>query len=313
MLFVPTLKILAEWFRIHEFAFMTGILMAMGGVGALTAATPLVWLSNWIGWRNSFLMVGAFTLILAAAVWIIVRNRPADMGWLVPGESVKVSPQPDIGLLQSVKQVLACRDFWPLAAWFFFNFGLFFSFGGLWGGPYLMHVYGMSKAESGRILSMLAVGLVVGGPFLSWLSDRAFKRRKPVLVLSATCVAALSGLLAFSTANIPVWGLYTLFFLLAMFGNGIVAVTFTMNKELFPVRIAGTATGLVNLFCFAGGAAFQPILGYILEQYEKNGNVFSVAAYQAALLVLFACSLIALGSAVMARETLHKKEATVVS
>ena len=31
MLFVPTLKILAEWFKPTEFAVMTGILLAMGG------------------------------------------------------------------------------------------------------------------------------------------------------------------------------------------------------------------------------------------------------------------------------------------
>lgn len=40
-LFVCTLKILAEWFSIREFVTMTGILMAMGGVGSLSAATPL--------------------------------------------------------------------------------------------------------------------------------------------------------------------------------------------------------------------------------------------------------------------------------
>ncbi len=37
MLFVPTMKILAEWFRVKEFAFMTGILMAMGGISDRSA------------------------------------------------------------------------------------------------------------------------------------------------------------------------------------------------------------------------------------------------------------------------------------
>ena len=46
MLFVPTMKILSEWFTPVEFAPMTGILMAMGGVGSLSAATPLVLLFN---------------------------------------------------------------------------------------------------------------------------------------------------------------------------------------------------------------------------------------------------------------------------
>ena len=40
MLFVPTMKVLAEWFEAREFAFMTGILMAMGGVGTFASTKP---------------------------------------------------------------------------------------------------------------------------------------------------------------------------------------------------------------------------------------------------------------------------------
>ena len=58
MLFVPTMKVLAEWFRVQEFAMMTGILMAVGGIGSLIAATPLALLSSAIGWRWSFIAVG---------------------------------------------------------------------------------------------------------------------------------------------------------------------------------------------------------------------------------------------------------------
>jgi len=38
MLFVPSLNVPAEWFRVKEFAMMTGILMAMGGIGSYSAA-----------------------------------------------------------------------------------------------------------------------------------------------------------------------------------------------------------------------------------------------------------------------------------
>ena len=49
MLFVPTMKVLTHWFKISEFAMMTGVLMAVGGLGALSAASPLAWLSGEIG------------------------------------------------------------------------------------------------------------------------------------------------------------------------------------------------------------------------------------------------------------------------
>lgn len=302
MLFVPTMKTLAEWFHAREFAYMTGILMAMGGVGTLTAATPLVWLSAAIGWRNSFVAVGGFTLLLAALVWIFVRNRPADFGWPSPF-SVETEAPPAIGLAEGVRQVLTRRHFWPLTVWFFFNCGVFFSFGGLWGGPYLMHVYGLTKAESGRILSMIAVGMIVGSPLLSWLSDKVFKGRKPMLAVAAAAMVLITGLLAFYTDGMSRPGLYGLVFSMSVCSSAIVVIGFTMNKELFPVRIAGTATGLINLFPFAGGAVFQPFLGYILEQYPKTGVAFTLPGYKAAFLALFVSALIAFGAALLTKET----------
>ena len=254
---------------------MTGLLLATGGVGTLAATTPLVWLSSRVGWRNSFLLVGGLTLVMAILVGIFVRNRPADLGWPSPLEPAPSGASSGIGLAAGVKKVLACGAFWPLAAWFFFDFGIFFSFAGLWGGPYLVHVYGMSRAETGRILTMLAVGLVVGAPAVSWLSDRVFRRRKPVLVICAAGVIAVTGLLAFQTDGIPRWGLYGVYFLMTFFGNAAGVIAFTMNKELFPIGIAGTATGLVNLFPFFGGAVYQPVLGYVLERWGSAGEGFS--------------------------------------
>ena len=80
MLFVSTMKVLAEWFERRHFALMTGILMAMGGVGLLVAAAPLAFLSSLIGWKGSFVVVGAFTAVMAGLVWAVVRDRPSEGG-----------------------------------------------------------------------------------------------------------------------------------------------------------------------------------------------------------------------------------------
>ncbi len=306
MLFVPTMKIVAEWFHKREFARMTGLLLGAGGLGSLTAATPLVWLSTAFGWRNSFILVGGFTLLLAILVRLFVYDRPSDRGWPAPDNPPE--PTAEAGdLLQGIRTVLTCRHFWPLAIWFFFDFAVFFSFGGLWGGPFLMHVYGMSKAETGRVLTMLAVGLVAGAPLLSWLSDNIFGRRKPVVQLCGIVMLGITALLVVFTDRIPLWGLYSLFFLFTVCGNAVGAVVFTMNKELFPVRIAGTATGLVNLFPFAGAAISQPLIGFILESFGKAGESFSLAGYKAAFATFFFSMLIAFGALLFARETLGSR------
>jgi sugar phosphate permease len=307
MLFVPTMKILAEWFRVREFAFMTGILMAMGGIGSLSAASPLALLSSRIGWRMSFVVVGGFTLILGALVWIFVRDRPQDKGWPSSRGEQETGAPPSIGLGKGVRMVLSTPAFWPVAIWFFFDCAVFFSFGGLWGGPYLMQVYGLSKANAGQILSMLAIGMIVGSPFLSFLSNNIFRARKPVVILSSAILLFLTAALAFYTKNIPIAGLYLLCFGLGVFSSAVVVIGFTTTKELFPVQMAGTATGLVNLFPFAGGAVFQPVLGHVLETHGRVAGAFTLGGYKQAFLILFLCGIITLAASMCLRETMEKE------
>ncbi|MBF0572706.1 MAG: MFS transporter [Desulfamplus sp.] len=310
MLFVPTLKILSQWFTVREYAYMTGILLSIGGLGSLIAATPLVWLSNFIGWRNSFIAVGMVTLSLAILVWLFVRNRPEDKGWIFDRENIKennkTNDSNDLSLIVAVRTVLKSIDFWYLALWFFFSFSIAFSFGGLWGGPYLIHAYGMSRSEAGHILSMMALGLVFGAPFLTWLSDRVFRQRKPVLIITSIGMIFCTALLAFSD-NIPVWGLYVLYFMITICANGVGAVAFTMCKELFPIGIAGTVTGLANLFPFVGAGIFQPFVGYLLERHDKVGEALDISSYQSAFFPFFICALIALIAALCSKETMERR------
>ncbi len=303
MLFVPTMKILAEWFRKSEFAMMTGILMAMGGIGSLTAATPLALLSNKIGWRYSFVLVGVFTLILAVLVRIFVRNRPADMGWPSPSEPVQSDTQ-SIGLMEGLRKVFTCLWFWPIAIWFFFECAIFFAFAGLWAGPFLAQVYSLSKAQASQILSMFAIGMIAGSPLQSFLSGNVFRARKPVLVLSSIVTLFITAVLAFYTDKIPLASLYLLCLGMGIATSGIAVIGFTATKELFPVQIAGTATGLVNLFPFAGGAIFQHFLGFLLERQGCTEGVFSIAGYKDAFFALFLCGIAAFVSSLFIKETM---------
>ncbi len=306
MLFVPTMKVITNWFPAAVFARMTGILMAVGGLGAYTASRPLAWLSDLIGWRGSFVAIGAVTIVAALAIGFMVRNTPEEMGLPAVNPEAAGNPgkAPTIGLMRGMRMVLATGAFWVLAIWFFCTCSIFFSFGGLWGGPYLMQVYGLSKAEAGNVLSMLALAMIVGSPILSWTSDAVWHSRKKVIVLSAVMTLVLSLPLAFFTAGMSRPLLYLLCFLLGLFTSAVVVVAFASAKELFPIEIAGTSVGLVNLFPFLGGAVAPPILGAILEYQTKVHAGYSAAAYSRAFMLYVFLAVIALVAALFVRETL---------
>jgi sugar phosphate permease len=310
MLFVPTIKVLTRWFRLREFSFMMGLLMAVGGLGVLGAASPLAYLSAALGWRGSFLAIGGITLALALAIWFLVRNSPEEMG-LPPAEAplAGAAAASSIGLMQGIGMVVKEPRFWPVAVWFFCTSGMFFSFVGLWGGPFLQDVHGLSKTQAGGVLSMAAVGMILGSPALSWASDRLLYSRKKVLVGSAAMVMLLVLPLVFWPTAFNLAGLYIWCLLFSVFTSSVVVIGFTTTKELFPVSIAGTATGLVNLFPFLGGAVLQPVLGLILEGQEKVGGIHTPAGYGRAFMVFLLAAALACLASVLLKETLAPRRA----
>jgi len=314
MVFIPTMKVLSQWFRAREFAHMGGLFQAAGGVGVLAGTWLLGLMATRWGWRVSFQIITVCTLGIAVAAWLIVRNRPADRGWPSIAEiehqqsnTNAAQPADHIGLWQGMRMVLAEKHFWLVGIWFFLDCGIFFGFGSLWSGPYLMHSYNMDKAQASALLSAIAWGMVIGGPALGVLSQRILKSRKKTLILCMSILVALLLLTSFLPAGLPRAALIGWFFLFSVCSSAIVVMGFTITKELFPVQIAGTAIGTVNFFPFFGGAVFQPVLGGILDAYGRNpAGQYPIAAYRALMLVLLVTALAALACSILMKETYRK-------
>lgn len=309
MVFIPTMKILSQWYYPHEFASMAGILNAVGGAGVMAATWLLAMMTEAFGWRISFELIGGCTFVIVVLGWIIIRDRPQDKGWpaiadLAPKSGSPPAPTQSIPLLTGMRQVAGNPHFWPLALWFFFDCGIFFGFGGLWGGPFLMHVYGLSREAAGAVLSMIAWGMIIGSPLLGLVSDRLLKSRKKPFVGCTAILVVEMGVLYFFPTSLSLPMLYVAFFVFAVCASSIVVIGFTATKELFPVEIAGTSVGFVNLFPFLGGAVYMPMLGKVLDACPRGpSGSYALEGYTTMLLVLLISSVIALACALMMKET----------
>jgi sugar phosphate permease len=312
MVFIPTLKVVSQWYRAREFAFMSGVLQAAGGLGILGATWVLGLLATRFGWRAPFHFIAVCTALTVVGVWLLVRDKPTDMGWpsiaQIEGRTEAASPgQAKIALWQGVRRVVSEGAFWPVAVWFFFDCGIFFGFGGLWAGPYLMHTYGLNKGQTGAILSMTAWAMILGSPLLGLLSQRVLKSRKKTFILCTSSLVVLLLFLNIFPAGLPRTILYLWFFLFSVSASAIVIMAFTMTKELFPVEMAGTSVGTVNFFPFFGGAVFMPLLGRVLDAYPKNAaGAYPVAGYHMVLALLLLASLISLACTFVMKETFRQ-------
>jgi sugar phosphate permease len=304
--FVCNFKLLSEWFTVRQFIIMGAAFMAMGGIGALSSSTPLAWASNAIGWRMTLIGVGIITLAMAALVYGFVRNRPADMG-LAPFkgvEEVNASTEQAISLVDGLKMVVFSSRFWPVAVWAFCVIGISFAIGGLWGGPYLMHVYGLSKTAAGGVLSTFALALIFGSPLFGWLGNRI--GRKPVLIGCSVLLMIVCVLMSWLVDSLSMTALYVLFFCFFATGGAIGPVLAAMSKELFPIAISGTSVGMVNLFPFVGATFFQIAIGSILSIQSDGQNHYATIGYQHMFLVCLAGATVSLAAAMFMKETLAR-------
>ena len=302
--FVCNFKLLSEWFNTRQFVIMGGAFMAMGGVGALISSAPLAWVSNVLGWRMTLIAVGIVSLLMAALVYVFVRNRPSEMGLPPIGADHNQSSTVEkIGLLQGMKMVVISGRFWPVAIWSFCAIGLSFAFGGLWGGPYLMQVYGLSKAAAGGVLSTFALALILGSPTLSWLANRF--GRKSVLMGCSLALTVVCGLMSWFVSSMSLPVLYIIFFCLFFTGGSAGPVFAAVSKELFPISISGTSVGTVNLFPFLGAAFFQVIIGAVVTAGSQAQAEYAVVSFRYMFLICLAGALLSLVASFFMKETLR--------
>lgn len=304
--FVCNFKILSEWFTVRQFMIMGAAFMVMGGVGALSSSAPLAWASDTIGWRMTLTGVGMATLLMAGLVYGFVRDRPADRG-LAPITPIEAAngPAPEkISLVNGLRMVIFSFRFWPVAVWAFCVIGISFAVGGLWGGPYLMQVYGLSKTAAGGVLSTFALALIFGSPVIGWLGNRF--GRKPVLVGCSMLLIVTCSLMSWLVDALSLTALYVLFFCFFITGGAIGPVLAAISKESFPLSISGTSVGMVNLFPFVGATFFQIVIGSVLSAQSFGQKHFTTPGYRYMFLICLAGAVFSLMATAFMTETLER-------
>ena len=305
MVYIPTMKILANWYRKNEFASLSGILLAVGNIGALSAAGPLALMSEALGWQQVFLILGVISLALAVAAFAITRDRPSDLNLPTIQEIEAMEfgePVPEARAMEKIPMVQALRvtfgagmKFWPLAVWFFFMYGSIMVYQGLWAGPFYHDILGWDKGTYGLVLTFIGIGMILGCPTAGYISDKILRSRKKVLIIGTVVYTIIWAVIWITAVQITGMQAYMAINFVFGFFGGFFVVSFAQIKELFPMAIVGTSTAALNIFPFAGGAILQQLSGLMLASR-------SLEAYQDLWLFMLICMVMATAAAFLSRE-----------
>ncbi|SEH25308.1 MFS transporter [Magnetospirillum fulvum] len=172
--------VVTRWFDSWRGTVM-GVLSAANATGQLVFL-PLMALAvqHW-GWRAAVLLVAAAAAILVPAVWLLMRERPADLGVWPVGATEPPPPPPPRGnpartAIVALGEGMRSRDFWLLAGGFFVC-GL--STNGLIGTHLIPACFdhGIPEVRAAGLLAVMGLFDLVGTTLSGWLSDRWDSRR----------------------------------------------------------------------------------------------------------------------------------------
>lgn len=299
VVFISTLKILSQWFRPDEFGRMSGLTSFIGNGGALLAQYPLVVMVSIIGWRSSFSVIGMISIVIAILAFILVRNKPEDLG-LDPVIIIKNKSK--TSLKDGIKTVFTNSSTWPSFFAMGGIFGSVISFMGTWGVPYMIDVYGLTKGEASIFTMMVTLGLMIGSLVVGNVSDKIGKRKTPFIGFSLIYFIIWLVFIFVKPGNMNLNVLYGLFFLMGLTSSGFV-LSWACGKEVNPEEYSGVSTSIANMGGFLFAAIIQPIIGAILEQYNSVGGAYSVEAYNKAFIVCLVAIGISLVSLFFIKET----------
>jgi MFS family permease len=302
---VGTLKLAAHWFPAQRFALASGLALAAGMSGAVAAGVPLAAAVSAFGWRPVMLAGAIAIAFLCAAIWLIVRDDPAERGYR-GYSSAPVGPaaaRPSIW--GGLAEVLRYRNTWLI---FFAPQGISgatIAFGGLWGVPYLVSVYGFSSGRAAFYCSALMLAWALGGPVFGAFSDR-LRERKPLYVIGSVSALVLWSVIVLAP---PSPNVLLVVLIAAGFASGCMVTGFAYAKESVPAQLAGTATGVANMGSMTGAMLLQPLIGIVLDQgwvgelTYAGARAYGAQAYRDAFLLLLGWLAVSFACALATRET----------
>jgi MFS family permease len=289
---VGAMKLAANWFPAERFAFLTGLMVTIGMLGAIGGEAPLALLIDNYGWRESMVIMGSIGIVLTILIFTMAKDIPKDAK-NVPHPTTHTDEEP---ILKSLAALFRNKQLWLVA----FYGGLMYMatpiFCGLWGVPFLMFKMHIAKATAANYISLVFVGWAIASPLWGIFSNRIGRRKPPMLI---GCIGALISSIVFIYAPIESGWIIELFlFTFGIFSAGFLPA-FAVAKELCNKRYVATGLSFMNMMNMVGIAIGQPFIGYILDRLWQGEivdkvRIYPLEAYHIALSILPIGMLIAL-------------------
>ena len=262
------------WFPEKLWPRINGFQMAAGGLGALTATTPVEWLLRITDWRGLFLLLAIFSFCTALAVFFVVPDKKTKKN--VDSFSLQI---------KGIKQVFKSQNFWRIAPLTTMTQASFVALQGLWAGPWLRDIAGYQRSEIATVLSWAAIAMISGFICLGFIAEKLAQKGISIFhtaVAGMSIFMCIQIFIAFQIQIAPTF----LWILFSFFGTSGI-LSYSALSSSFPKALSGRVTTSINLLVFIAAFILQWAVGAVINLWEVSaaGNYHS-SGYQAGFLAI---------------------------
>ena len=268
---------LPNWFNRRR-GLAIGLAFAGVGIGSVTLLPWVQLMIEQTGWRTACTAMGLLVLIVLAAINLLLRKRPEDIGLRPDGDAAlsATSKKPVSNIVDrnwadidwTLKRALATARFWWLAIGYFGGLYIWYAVQ-VHQTKFLLDI-GFSPGVAVWALGAVSLLGIPGQILLGHVSDRV--GREWVWSAScagfAICFAALIALARFPTLTL----VYVMVLAQGALGYGLTSIMGAVVMEIFQGKHYGSIFGTIMVVALAGGAAGPWITGVL---HDLSGNYTS--------------------------------------
>lgn len=286
----PGSRLLSNWWGAGERGKVYGFyVFAAGCASVLSFITSIIVVNVLhLDWRWIFRIPVLLMLVGGITFYLIVRERPEDLGFKSPDTGVAnaddakdslAANEPEESSWSRYKAVLSNPRL--IIAALSIGFQNAARYGLIVWVP--VHFLGKdwAKAADGMfnpawISVALPVGMAFGALTNGWISDKVFGSKRYKAIVLYMLLGAVASISMYQLPT-SIWGLLLLF-LAGFFVYGPASSFWALCPDLVGAKRAGTATGVMNFFSYLLAGLGEPLIGRMLDQSGNTSLVFPIVA-----------------------------------
>ncbi len=296
----PSIALVSDLYPKERRSLVITLFMMGPHLGVLIGLALGGWIAQQYGWRATFVCFGAPGLVLAALVWLLVREprrgafeapAPADAG---PSRMLALLAIP------AFRNVCLACGVAGIAGYGY----------GVWTPSFLVRSHGMTIAHAGLVFGVTSgIGAIVGALLSGLLCDKLVRRDPrwqlglPMLGVALSIPAALAfflwpsgGYWMLGALKVPHPIAFA--FIFALFASWWPALSYSATSHMVPAHQRSTAAATLNLFMTLFGLGIGPMaIGFLSDRfvplYGQQGLRYALAS----AMCLMVCSVVLYGLA----------------